>query len=330
MKTSRSAAAILLALGLFSTTAAQERKLVPVTLGYSAISGSFAPLWVSVEQGLFAKYGLDVRMTYIQGNRVMLSALTAGEIQLYQGGAEGLIRLVSGGGDGLFIASQYNFVGHYVLMADPSITRLEDLRGKRIALDPTSPTYGYMLKALEQAGMRKEDVTFVQFGTAGQPERTMAVLRKQAVATILTAPNTYAAEKQGLRMFSIIRDLGIRQLITVTGTTKKFLRDKREAVEAFLRGYLEALAYVKSYKDVTMKVIAKYTRQRDPEVLGKFYDELVPDLPRIPYVDDASARATVEAMQTTGPPLPKVDPKALYDNSLLKSLEAEGFLQKIK
>jgi hypothetical protein len=40
-------------------------------------------------------------MAYIQGNRVMMSALTAGEIQLYQGGAEGLIRLVSGGGDGI-------------------------------------------------------------------------------------------------------------------------------------------------------------------------------------------------------------------------------------
>jgi len=43
-------------------------------------------------------------MPYIQGNRVLLSALTAGEIELYQGAAEGLIRLVSSGGGGLFIA----------------------------------------------------------------------------------------------------------------------------------------------------------------------------------------------------------------------------------
>jgi NitT/TauT family transport system substrate-binding protein len=260
----------------------------------------------------------------------MMSALTAGEIQLYQGGAEGLIRLVSGGGDGIFIASQYNFVGHYVLMTDPGIMRLEDLRGQRIALDPTSPTYGYMLKALEKAGVRKEDVTFVQFGTAGQPERTMAVLRKQAAATILTAPNTYAAEKQGLRRFSVIRDLGIRQLITVTGTSKRFLREKRETAEAFLRGYVEGLAYVKAHKDLTMKVIGKYTRQRDPEVLEKFYEELVPDLPQIPYVEEASMRATVEAMQILGPPLPKVEPKTLYDNSFLKTLETAAFLDKIK
>ena len=252
----------------------------------------------------------------------MLSALSAGEIQLYQGGAEGLIRLVSGGGDGIFVATQYNFVGHYVLMTDPSITRLEELRGKRIALDPTSPTYGYMLKVLEQVGLKKDDVNFVQFGTAGQPERAMAVLRKQAAATILTAPNTYAAEKQGLRKFSVIRDLGIRQLITVTATTKKYLRERRDAIDAFLRGYVEALAYVKAQKDVTMKVIAKYTRQRDAEVLAKFYEDLVPDLPRIPYIDEVSLRATIDAMQAQGPPVPKVDIKSLYDNSILKAIES--------
>ena len=330
MKTSTPAAIFLALLCLSLSAFAQEKKLTSVTVGYSAISGSFAPLWIAFDQGLFAKYGLDVKLTYIQGNRVMMSALTAGEIQLYQGGAEGLIRLISGGGDGVFIASQYNVVGHYVLMTDPKITRLEDLRGQRIALDPTSPTYGYMLRVLEHAGIRREDVTFVQFGTAGQPERTMAVLKRQAAATILTAPNTYAAEKQGLRRFSIIRDLAIRQLITVTGTSKRFLREKRETADAFLRGYVEGLATVKSHKDLTIKVIGKYTRQRDPEVLGKFYADLVPDLPRIPYIEDGSARATVDAMQAQGPPLPKLDPKTIYDNSLLKSLEVEGFIDRIR
>jgi NitT/TauT family transport system substrate-binding protein len=330
MKIFPATVAILLLLGSFSSLTAQDKKLTPVNVGYAAISGSFAPLWVGFDQGLFMKYGLDLKMAYIQGNRVMMAALTAGEIQLYQGGAEGLIRLVSGGGDGIFVATQYNFVGHYVLMTDPSISQLEDLRGKRIALDPTSPTYGYMLKVLEKVGLKKEDVSFVQFGTAGQPERALAVLRKQASATILTAPNTYAAEKQGLRKFSAIRDLGIRQLITVTATTKRFLREKRDAVDAFLRAYVEALSSVKSQRDATLKVIAKYTRQRDPDVLNKFYDDLVPDLPRMPYIDEASARATVEAMQLQGPPLPKVEITALFDNSLLKAIEADGFLDKIK
>src|SRR4030095_2506194 len=147
MKTLPLRVVLAFVLALPALLSAQDKKLTTVNFGYSAISGSFAPLWVGFDQGLFAKYGIDLKMAYIQGNRVMMSALTAGEIQLYQGGAEGLIRLVSGGGDGVFVAPQYNFVGHYVLMTDPTINRLEDLRAKRIALDPTSPTYGYMLKA---------------------------------------------------------------------------------------------------------------------------------------------------------------------------------------
>jgi NitT/TauT family transport system substrate-binding protein len=316
-------------LSLCATAPAQDRKPLPITVGYSAISGSFAPLWVAHDQGLFAKHGADVKLAYIQGNRVMLSALTAGEIQFYQGGAEGLIRLVSGGGDGVFIATQYNTVAHYVLLTDPSIVKLEDLRSKRIAIDPTSPAYGYMLKALETVGVRKDEVQFVQFGSAGQPERVAAVLRKQASATILTAPNTYAAEKQGLRKFSIIRDLAIRQLITITGVTRKFIRERRDATDAFLRGYVEGLAYVKAQKEATIKIIAKYTRQRDAEILNKFYEEMAPDLPRIPYIDETSARATIDAMQAQGPPLPKVDVKSIFDNSLLKALETSGFVDKI-
>ena len=121
------------------------------------------------------------------------------------------------------------------------------------SLSTPSPTYDYMLKALETVGIRKEDVTLGQFGTAGQLERAAETSRGDD----LTAPNTYSAEKQGLRRFSIIRDLAIRQLITVTGTTKRFLREKRDTAEAFLRGYVERLAYIKTHKDVTMKVIGR-------------------------------------------------------------------------
>jgi hypothetical protein len=62
---------------------------------------------------------------------------------------------------------------------------------------------------------------------------------------------------------------------------------------------------------ITMKVIGRHTRQHDTEVLEKFYDDLVPDLPHVPYVDEASAQATVEGMQAPGPPLLKVDPQTI-------------------
>ena len=101
------------------------------------------------------------------------------------------------------------------------------------------------------------------------------------------------------------------------------------AAEAFLRGYVEGLHGVRTQKETTIKIIAKYTRQRDPEILNKFYDEMAADLPRVPYIDEASARGTIDAMQAQGPPLPKVDVKGIVDNSLLRSMESSGLIDKL-
>lgn len=84
-------------------------------------------------------------------------------------------------------------------------------------------------------------------------------------------------------------------------------------------------------QSVTIKITGRYTRQHNLEVPEEILRR--PDSPicRLsPYVEGGPARATVEAMQAVGPTIPKVDPKTLYDNSLLKGLEAEGFLEKIK
>ena len=45
---------LLILLGFSPRAGAQDKKLYTVNLGYSAISGSFAPLWVGFDQGLFS------------------------------------------------------------------------------------------------------------------------------------------------------------------------------------------------------------------------------------------------------------------------------------
>jgi ABC-type nitrate/sulfonate/bicarbonate transport system substrate-binding protein len=63
MKTIRTLVALLFTLSFCSLLGAQDKKLATVNVGYAAISGSFAPLWVGFDQGLFAKHGLDLKIT---------------------------------------------------------------------------------------------------------------------------------------------------------------------------------------------------------------------------------------------------------------------------
>src|SRR5688500_5871905 len=58
--------AFVIACCLTTAAGAQDKKPAAVTIGYSAISGSFAPLWVAQDLGLFSKHGLDAKLAYIQ------------------------------------------------------------------------------------------------------------------------------------------------------------------------------------------------------------------------------------------------------------------------
>ncbi len=44
-----------------------ERPLQKVTIAYSSISGTMAPVWVTYAAGFFRKHGLDVQLVFIKG-----------------------------------------------------------------------------------------------------------------------------------------------------------------------------------------------------------------------------------------------------------------------
>lgn len=62
MKSLRALVLLGCLLGFPALLTAQDKKLATVHFAYSAISGSFAPLWVGFDRGLFAKHGLDLKM----------------------------------------------------------------------------------------------------------------------------------------------------------------------------------------------------------------------------------------------------------------------------
>ena len=59
-------ALLLTVLGFATSSAAQDKKPYTINLGYSAISGSFAPLWVGFDQGLFSKHGFGDITGFVQ------------------------------------------------------------------------------------------------------------------------------------------------------------------------------------------------------------------------------------------------------------------------
>jgi ABC-type nitrate/sulfonate/bicarbonate transport system substrate-binding protein len=55
---------VLFIVFLFTGRAWAAARLEPLTIGYSNITATYAPLWVAVEEHVGAKYGLDLKAIY--------------------------------------------------------------------------------------------------------------------------------------------------------------------------------------------------------------------------------------------------------------------------
>ena len=114
-------------------TSAAPPVLHKVSAAYSSLSGSQMPIYLAVENGLFAKHGLEVEATYIASGTTALQSLLANEIQFTAGsGGEPTAAYLNGAPAQILLGWINTFPN--LFMVDPSITSPEQLRGKPIGI----------------------------------------------------------------------------------------------------------------------------------------------------------------------------------------------------
>src|SRR5215467_10875703 len=127
-------AALLLGAALAgSLSPAVEAQNRPVKIAYSAISAGIGGLWVTHENGLFKKHGLDSSLIYFRSGVVATQALLAGEIQFGHLAPGPIMAAWAQGADFAWIGTTVHKMV-FTLVAEPSITRGEALKGKKVGI----------------------------------------------------------------------------------------------------------------------------------------------------------------------------------------------------
>ena len=76
-------------------TAASSTKII---IGHAAVNSRVVPLWIAQEQGFFAKNGLDAEVVFIRTGPILISALTAGRINVGYAAGEALVLAAAASG----------------------------------------------------------------------------------------------------------------------------------------------------------------------------------------------------------------------------------------
>lgn len=267
MKRSILAAFAAIALGLSSQFAAAQDKN-PIRIGYQ--SGEINVLLTySLSTGLLDKSGLDVKTALFPAGPAMLPALAAGEIDIAWMGE---FPVVTGYSNGLpleILFMERIDATNVRLVANPSagITKVADLKGKKVAAAVGSTSHYHLLQALTQSALKVQDVTLVNLTPANMPP---AYAAGQIDAAFVWEPNVGAMERSGAKAIATTRSLGM-----ITGgvwvARKPFVADNADTVQRFLKAWDQAQRDYKANTAAVQQHEAKRVDQA-PEVFAKLIE----------------------------------------------------------
>ena len=304
---------------------ADAEKLV---IAWTAVSAFNSPFWVMNDAGFYKEEGLDVDTIYIPSSPIAAKATLAGETVISAQNSQVIADSGLQGADLVAIGATVNIVPFYV-MAAPEIRTIADLKGKTVGVSRfgAATDFGMRMFLAKYGLAAHRDVAFIQIG--GMPEIATALSKKIIAAAPMSYPMVYVAEQGGAKILAnLARDEIPFVHLTLT-TTKRFLKDKRPQVKAFLRTYGKAVHFLFTRKAESLAIFAKYTKIKDQKMLEGSLKYGYEFMEKVPFVKRAGFQVTLDEIARTNPKAKQAKPEQFFDNSLIQELVDEGFFAKL-
>ncbi|HYT47603.1 MAG TPA: ABC transporter substrate-binding protein [Burkholderiales bacterium] len=257
--------AILAGLAFLLLGSCATPPVAPKTVNLIVFPGGFNwPIWVAQEKGLFAKNGLDVKVTPTPSSVFQLTNLIGGKFDIAMTAIDNLIAYREGQGEEpvpgpdlfAFMGGDNGFLR---LVAVPDVKTHGDLKGKTVSVDARTTGYAFVLfEMLERGGLRLDQDYKVE-RAGGVLQRFQALMEKKHAATLLLSPFELQAEAKGFNRLGNATDvLGAYQGL-VGGARKSWADANREAVVGYIRAFSEAVdwLYDPRNKDEAIAVFRK-------------------------------------------------------------------------
>ena len=233
----------------------------------------YDPVYVALEKGFFD--GLDVELTdTVAGGATAVQMVSSGDVQGCLLSNMALCNAVNAGLPVIAVADiQSAFkqapLEEFYVRADSDINSIEDLKGKKIAINLVKSSFHYTwLMELEKAGMTEDDVTFVSLPFAEQKE---ALLNGTVDAIGLMQPYSGMArvDDNCRQLYTAVDSFGERQFCEIL-LNSIWAEEHPEAATRFVEGISEAADWIADNQEESKQIISKYTGI-DAEYIDDYY-----------------------------------------------------------
>src|SRR5499426_3490596 len=256
----------------------------------------------------FSKDGISIVWVQTLGSNKALEFLNAGSIDFGStAGSAALVAKVNGNPiKSIYVYSRPEWTA--LVTKDPAITRIEDLKGKRVAVTRGTDPHIFLVRALQSVGLTEKDITPVLLQ---HPDGKTALIRGDVQAWAGLDPMMAQAEvEDGAKLFFRKPEANTWGILNAR---EEFLKDHPDIVKRVLAVYEEARKYSLANYDEVKRVFIAATKPPGPVVDKQLKERTELTHSKIGAPQRESILAAGIALQQAGVIGASVDVKATVD-----------------
>jgi ABC-type nitrate/sulfonate/bicarbonate transport system substrate-binding protein len=284
-------------------------------------------LHVVAESGSWEKHGLQVDYNRFISSEDAHKNIGNGSVEFVGGNHLSPYIRRPQGDKWVYLGQTVSLLNHrMVVRPESGINKVADLRGKRVATKGQHPGLNTWL-FIKQNGLLNE---CAQERIRGETPHWEMVRDGKADAAFVTPPADLMARRAGLKVIEV----GFLPMVwfTTVSTALPFVEKHPDIVDRFLRGICEGIAYFKTHRAESIKIIKeKYDEegQLDDEAASHLYEDLKSILQAKPYASIAAISNVYEIAVQQDKAAEKADPMALWDFHHLRRIDDSGFIDSL-
>jgi NitT/TauT family transport system substrate-binding protein len=256
-----------------ATTAAAETLRVGNS-GREAFS--FVPADIGVQTGIFAKLGLEVEISGFGGDARLQQAMAADAIDVGLGSGPGLAFIVKGAPvKGIAAMAGPPLLFALLVRADDTVRSVDDLKGRKVGISTVGSVTSWLVSEVShQKGWGFEGIGQVPIGENMARVAALKTRSVDGVVVDLASALNFVQRGEG-RILARFGDLVTDFHIHVIFATDKAIATRPKALQGFMQGWLDTIAFMRRNKTETVR-IAKGVMGTDEPTAAAIYDELMP------------------------------------------------------
>jgi ABC-type nitrate/sulfonate/bicarbonate transport system substrate-binding protein len=236
---------------------------------------TFTPLDIGIQEGIFARHGLDIEASASSGDAKLQQILTAGSVDIGIGSGPGMA-FAAKGVPAKAVAAMYGAPRNMAVMVgyDSAIKTVADLKGKKLGCTTVGSLTAWIGERInEKEGWASNGIEVVPIG--GMPPARAAIKTHQIDGYIGALESGYMLEEaKEWRVITAATPFVDHFITHVLFARDELIEKNPNTVRAFLAGWFETIAFMKANKERSAEISAKVINIT-PAVAARVYDEQI-------------------------------------------------------